>query len=91
MCLWKAEHRSNENIESESVISNKESAEIGLANILDEINTDIQPGAARTYMNSMQVVFSQKLSSVYDAYQELLGSHDEELLASAGGDMSGYP
>ena len=42
-------------------------------------------------MNSMQVVFSQKLSSVYDAYQELLGSHDEELLASAGGDMSGYP
>lgn len=38
---------------------------------MDEINTDIQPGAARTYMNSMQVVFSQKLSSVYDAYQEL--------------------
>ena len=58
---------------------------------MDEINTDIQPGAARTYMNSMQVVFSQKLSSVYDAYQELLGSHDEELLASAGGDMSGSP
>ena len=55
---------------------------------MDEINTDIQPGAARTYMNSMQVVFSQKLSSVYDAYQELLGSHDEELLASAGGDIS---
>ena len=41
--------------------------------------------------NDEQVAFSQKLSSVYDAYQELLGSNAEELLASAGGDMSGYP
>ena len=116
----------NENIEPESVRSNKESAEIELTNILDEINTDIQPGTAGTYMNAVrvashllnwgvgtsmgteeiksqvlawlsekgndeQVAFSQKLSSVYDAYQELLGSDDEELLASAGGDMSGYP
>ena len=113
----------NENIEPEPVRTNKESAEIELTNILDEINTDIQPG---TYMNSVrvashllnwgvgtsmgteeiksqvlawlsekgndeQVAFSQKLSSVYDAYQELLGSNAEELLASAGGDMSGYP
>lgn len=91
----------NENIEPEPVRTNKESAEIELTNILDEINTDIQPG---TYMNSVrvashllnwgvgtsmgteeiksqvlawlsekgndeQVAFSQKLSSVYDAYQ----------------------
>ena len=41
--------------------------------------------------NDEQVAFSQKLSSVYDAYQELLGSNAEELLASAGGDMAGYP
>ena len=116
----------NENIEPEPVRTNKESAEIELTNILEEINTDIQPGTAGTYMNSVrvashllnwgvgtsmgteeiksqvlawlsekgndeQVAFSQKLSSVYDAYQELLGSNAEELLASAGGDMSGYP
>ena len=116
----------NENIEPEPVRTNKESVEIELTNILDEINTDIQQGTAGTYMNSVrvashllnwgvdtsmgteeiksqvlawlsekgndeQVAFSQKLSSVYDAYQELLGSNAEELLASAGGDMSGYP
>ena len=116
----------NENIEPESVRSNKESTEMELTNILDEINTDIQPGTAGTYMNAVrvashllnwgvgtsmgteeiksqvlswlsekgndeQVAFSRKLSSVYDAYQELLGSDAEELLASAGGDMSGYP
>ena len=116
----------NENIEPESVRSNKESAEIELTNILDEINTDIQPGTAGTYMNAVrvashllnwgvgtsmgteeiksqvltwlsekgndeQVAFSRKLSSVYDAYQELLGLDDEELLVSAGGDMTGYP
>lgn len=34
----------NENIEPEPVRTNKESAEIELTNILDEINTDIQPG-----------------------------------------------
>ena len=116
----------NENIEPESVRSNKESAEIELTNILDEINTDIQPGTAGTYMNAVrvashllnwgvgtsmgteeiksqvltwlsekgndeQVAFSRKLSSVYDAYQELLGSDAEELLASADGNISGYP
>ena len=116
----------NENIEPESVRSNKESVEIELTNILDEINTDIQPGTAGTYMNSVrvashllnwgvgtsmgteeiksqvlawlsekgndeQVAFSQKLSNVYNAYQELLGLDDEELLVSAGGDMTGYP
>ena len=42
----------NENIEPEPVRTNKESAEIELTNILDEINTDIQPG---TYMNSVRV------------------------------------
>ena len=116
----------NENIEPESVRSNKENAEIELTNILDEINTDIQPGTAGTYMNAVrvashllnwgvgtsmgteeiksqvlawlsekgndeQVAFSQKLSNVYNAYQELLGLDDEELLVSAGGDMTGYP
>ena len=116
----------NENSEPESVRSNKESAEIELTNILDEINTDIQPGTAGTYMNAVrvashllnwgvgtsmgteeiksqvlawlsekgndeQVAFSQKLSNVYNAYQELLGLDDEELLVSAGGDMTGYP
>ncbi len=116
----------NENIDPESVGANKESAEIELTNILDEINTDIQPETTGTYMNSVrvashllnwgvgtnmgtkeiksqvltwlskkgndeQVAFSRKLSNVYNAYQELLGSDAEELLASAGGDMSGYP
>ena len=116
----------NENSEPESVKSNKESAEIELTNILDEINTDIQPGTAGTYMNSVrvashllnwgvgtsmgteeiksqvlawlsekgndeQVAFSRKLSSVYNAYQELLGSDAEELLVSADGNISGYP
>ena len=116
----------NENIEPESVRSNNESAEMELTNILDEINTDIQPGTAGTYMNAVrvashllnwgvgtsmgteeiksqvlawlsekgndeQVAFSQKLSNVYNAYQELLGLDDEELLVSAGGDMTGYP
>lgn len=45
----------NENIEPEPVRTNKESAEIELTNILDEINTDIQPG---TYMNSVMSCFT---------------------------------
>lgn len=36
-------------------------------------------------------IHPDRLSSVYNAYQELLGSDAEELLASAGGDVSGYP
>ena len=41
--------------------------------------------------NDEQVAFSRKLSSVYNAYQELLGSDAEELLVSADGNISGYP
>lgn len=36
-------------------------------------------------------IHPDRLSSVYNAYQELLGSDAEELLASAREDMSGYP
>ena len=49
----------NENIEPEPVRTNKESAEIELTNILDEINTDIQPG---TYMNSVRVASASPLN-----------------------------
>ena len=94
--------------------------------VLDEINTDIQPGTtgngltsvkvaaqlldwgAETSMttdevkketvswlsdkgNSEQVEFSNKLASVYDAYQKLLGSDAKELLEQAGCDDAAYP
>ncbi len=94
--------------------------------VLDEINTDIQPGTTgnglisvkvaahlldwgvETSMttdevkketvswlsdkgNSDQVEFSNKLASVYDAYQKLLGSDAKELLEQAGCDDAAYP
>ena len=94
--------------------------------VLDEINTDIQPGTtgngltsvkvaahlldwgAETSMttdevkketvswlsdkgNSEQVEFSNKLASVYDAYQKLLGSDAKNLLEQAGYDDAAYP
>ena len=94
--------------------------------VLDEINTDIQPGTAGNGMNSIktaahllnwgvetsmttdeikketvswlsdkgnsdQVEFSNKLASVYDAYQKLLGSDAKELLEQAGCDDAPYP
>ena len=94
--------------------------------VLDEINTDIQPGTAGNGMNSIktaahllnwgvetsmttdaikketvswlsdkgnsdQVEFSNKLASVYDAYQKLLGSDAKELLEQAGCDDAAYP
>ena len=94
--------------------------------VLDEINTDIQPGTAGNGMNSIktaahllnwgvgtsmttdeikketvswlsdkgnseQLEFSNKLASVYDAYQKLLGSDAKELLEQAGCDDAAYP
>ena len=94
--------------------------------VLDEINTDIQPGTAGNGMNSIktaahllnwgvgtsmttdeikketvswlsdkgnseQVEFSNKLASVYDAYQKLLGPDAKELLEQAGCDDAAYP
>ena len=94
--------------------------------VLDEINTDIQPGTAGNGMNSIktaahllnwgvetsmttdaikketvswlsdkgnsdQVEFSNKLASVYDSYQKLLGSDAKELLEQAGCDDAAYP
>ena len=94
--------------------------------VLDEINTDIQPGTAGNGMNSIktaahllnwgvetsmttdevkketvswlsdkgnsdQVEFSNKLASVYDAYQKLLGSDAKNLLEQAGCDDASYP
>ena len=41
--------------------------------------------------NSEQVEFSNKLASVYDAYQKLLGSNAKELLEQAGCDDAAYP
>ena len=41
--------------------------------------------------NSDQVEFSNKLASVYDAYQKLLGSDAKELLEQAGCDDAAYP
>ena len=41
--------------------------------------------------NSEQVEFSNKLASVYDAYQKLLGSDAKELLEQAGCDDAAYP
>lgn len=94
--------------------------------VLDEIDSDIQPGTAGNGMdsiktaahllnwgvgtsmttdeikketvswlsdkgNSEQVEFSNKLASVYDAYQKLLGSDAKELLEQAGCDDAAYP
>ena len=94
--------------------------------VLDEIDSDIQPGTAGNGMNSIktaahllnwgvgtsmttdevkketvswlsdkgnseQVEFSNKLASVYDAYQKLLGSDAKELLEQAGCDDAAYP
>lgn len=94
--------------------------------VLDEINTDIQPGTAGNGMNSIkttahllnwgvgtsmttdeikketvswlsdkgnseQAEFSNKLASVYDAYQKLLGPDAKELLEQAGCDNAAYP
>ena len=41
--------------------------------------------------NSEQVEFSNKLASVYDAYQKLLGPDAEDLLEQAGCDDAAYP
>lgn len=41
--------------------------------------------------NSEQVEFSNKLASVYDAYQKLLGPDAKELLEQAGCDDAAYP
>ena len=41
--------------------------------------------------NSEQVEFSNKLASVYEAYNRLLGSDAKQLLESAGGDDAAYP
>lgn len=41
--------------------------------------------------NSEQVEFSNKLASVYDAYQRLLGPDAEELLEQAGCEDAAYP
>ena len=41
--------------------------------------------------NDEQVMFSKKLACVYEAYQKLLGSDAEKLLASAGCDDAEYP
>ena len=94
--------------------------------VLDEIESDIQPGTAGNGMNSIktaahllnwgvgtsmttdevkketvswlsdkgnseQVEFSNKLASVYDAYQKLLGPDAKELLEQAGCDDAAYP
>ena len=97
-----------------------------LREVLDEINTDIQPGTTGNGLisvkvaahlldwgvgtsmttdevkketvswlsdkgNSEQVEFSNKLASVYDAYQKLLGSDAKNLLEQAGCDDAAYP
>jgi len=94
--------------------------------VLDEINTDIQPGTTGNGLisirvaahlldwgigtsmttdeikketiswlsdkgNSEQVEFSNKLASVYDAYQKLLGTDAKDLLEQAGCDDAAYP
>ena len=94
--------------------------------VLDEINTDIQPGTTGNGLisvkvaahlldwgvgtsmttdevkketvswlsdkgNSEQVEFSNKLASVYDAYQKLLDPDAKELLEQAGCDDAAYP
>ena len=73
--------------------------------VLDEIDLDIQPGTSMTTDeikketvswlsdkgNSEQVEFSNKLASVYDAYQKLLGPDAKELLEQAGCDDAAYP
>lgn len=41
--------------------------------------------------NEEQVAFSEKMSCVYEAYQQLLGTDAEELLASAGCENTRYP
>ena len=41
--------------------------------------------------NSEQVEFSNKLASVYEAYNRLLGSDAKQLLESAGCDDAAYP
>ena len=80
--------------------------------VLDEIDSNIQPGTAGNGMNSIktathllnwgvswlsdkgnseQVEFSNKLASVYDVYQKLLGPNAKELLEQAGCDDAAYP
>lgn len=119
--------KSEQGISEEKVVSETEKeSTLELKNVLDEINTDIQPETTGNYMTSIrvashllnwgvgtsmgteeikrevvewmsekgndeQVNFSRKLSSVYEAYQQLLGSDAEELLVSAGCDDTGYP
>lgn len=41
--------------------------------------------------NEEQVAFSEKMSCVYEAYQQLLGTDAEELLASTGCENTRYP
>lgn len=119
--------KGEQGISEEKVVSETEKeSTMELKNVLDEINTDIQPETTGNYMTSIrvashllnwgvgtsmgteeikrevvewmsekgndeQVNFSRKLSSVYEVYQQLLGSDAEELLISAGCDDTGYP
>lgn len=119
--------KGEQGISEEKVVSETEKeSTMELKNVLDEINTDIQPETTGNYMTSIrvashllnwgvgtsmgteeikrevvewmsekgndeQVNFSRKLSSVYEAYQQLLGSDAEELLISAGCGVTGYP
>lgn len=119
--------KGEQGISEEKVVSETEKeSTMELKNVLDEINTDIQPETTGNYMTSIrvashllnwgvgtsmgteeikrevvewmsekgndeQVNFSKKLSSVYEAYQQLLGSDAEELLNEAGCDDAAYP
>ena len=119
-------HMEQTETEEQNQLQDEEPSYKEFRDILDEIDTDIQPGTAGNGMisnnvaahllnwgvetsmttdevkketvswlsdkgNSEQVEFSNKLASVYDAYQKLLGSDAKELLEQAGCDDAAYP
>ena len=63
---------------------------VGTSMTTDEIKTETVSWLSDKG-NSEQVEFSEKLASVYDAYQKLLGTDAEDLLEQAGCDDAAYP
>ena len=64
---------------------------VGRSLLLEQQLQDFRSILRYRHASVYDSIHPDRLSSVYNAYQELLGSDAEELLASAGGDVSGYP
>ena len=79
----------------EQVVTSEDNSELATAEDGTSMTTDEIKKETVSWLsdkgNSEQVEFSNKLASVYDAYQKLLGPDAKELLEQAGCDDAAYP